>query len=240
MHPLTGAELEFYLEAVWGLGEGLVGGVITPHQVTVKVPECTILKSRDIQQSMKYVCATDSSCEAGSVAFTDCSEEEARTSPLSESRVAALAQAGMDIARYYHHPQDIEWCLDREGRVLVVQARPVTSFSMAPETGLWCLVQANPTCYLDESLCVEGFARFLCGIEERVGQPPMVPEELVHFFFGRAYCSYEAIQKEWAMAKQVQLVKFNSQFSQPIARVNYGCSHRRLLCLFPLIITLAE
>lgn len=46
-------------------------------------------------------------------------------------RVAALARAAAD---HFRQPQDIEWALDRRGRLLVLQARPITAL---PEEVSW-------------------------------------------------------------------------------------------------------
>jgi pyruvate,water dikinase len=46
---------------------------------------------------------------------------------LDDSRVRALGRAGMEIERALGCPQDIEWTLEADGRLWIVQARPITA-----------------------------------------------------------------------------------------------------------------
>ena len=58
-----------------------------------------------------------------------------------ESATAVVAIAG-NVARHFGCPQDVEWALDRSGRLQVVQARPMTALPepvvwVAPGKGAW-------------------------------------------------------------------------------------------------------
>ena len=45
---------------------------------------------------------------------------------LSDEEVAQLAELGRRIEEHYGSPQDTEWAFDSEGRVCMLQSRPVT------------------------------------------------------------------------------------------------------------------
>ena len=56
----------------------------------------------------------------------------------------ALREVGRRIERHYGKPQDIEWALDHEGNVLLLQSRPETvwaakdaSAPVAAENSVW-------------------------------------------------------------------------------------------------------
>jgi pyruvate,water dikinase len=51
-------------------------------------------------------------------------EEQPRAS-INDEDAARLARAGLDIERYFGVPQDIEWALDADDRLFILQARPL-------------------------------------------------------------------------------------------------------------------
>ncbi|WP_461171489.1 PEP-utilizing enzyme [Arthrobacter sp. Z1-9] len=53
---------------------------------------------------------------------------------LSKESATAVATMAGNVARHFGCPQDVEWAVDRSGRVLVVQARPMTA---VPEPVAW-------------------------------------------------------------------------------------------------------
>lgn len=57
---------------------------------------------------------------------------------LSDSTALELAALGLEIERKLGGPQDVEWCVDRAGRVILLQARPITAPARQP-----CVVWSN-------------------------------------------------------------------------------------------------
>lgn len=53
---------------------------------------------------------------------------------LSEERATAVANAAGQVARHFGCPQDIEWAVDRTGKVHILQARPMTAL---PDPVTW-------------------------------------------------------------------------------------------------------
>lgn len=77
----------------------------------------------------------------------------ARGDCLSAAEVVAVAELAKRAERFYGRPQDIEWAIDAEGRVVLLQSRPETVWSNRPAaaagtytTGLSSLVDTliNP------------------------------------------------------------------------------------------------
>ncbi|MFZ5763808.1 MAG: PEP/pyruvate-binding domain-containing protein [Thermodesulfobacteriota bacterium] len=52
-------------------------------------------------------------------------DERAASSLLTAAEIERLAEWGRRIARHFGQPQDIEWCRDREGRLFLLQCRPL-------------------------------------------------------------------------------------------------------------------
>ncbi|MEW6595507.1 MAG: PEP/pyruvate-binding domain-containing protein [Thermodesulfobacteriota bacterium] len=53
---------------------------------------------------------------------------------LTTVEIRQLAAWGRDIAAYYGLPQDVEWCRDRQGRLCILQSRPLPSGPPRQET----------------------------------------------------------------------------------------------------------
>jgi pyruvate,water dikinase len=61
---------------------------------------------------------------------------------LAAGQAQAVADLAREVADRYERPQDVEWAIDHEGRLWLLQARPVTALPelvswTAPGSGLW-------------------------------------------------------------------------------------------------------
>lgn len=121
------------VEAVWGLGEGLVSGDITPHHYVVSSVDGAIFNQVNTTQLQKYACITIDGISGVSKIPT--TETEAQMEPLSTTQLAALVHAGTQLACRQGLPQDFEWCVAEDGQMYLVQMRPVTAFSFPSSCG---------------------------------------------------------------------------------------------------------
>ncbi len=133
-NPLNGRRDQMLISATWGLGEAVVGGLVTPDTLTLAHSDFKVL---DRQTGNKLVQTVR--VEAG----TQQQEvpEDLRLAPvLSDEQAASLAQLGRDIESLYRMPMDIEWTLEA-GRFAIVQARPITALpkSEQPVPTAWKL-----------------------------------------------------------------------------------------------------
>jgi pyruvate,water dikinase len=55
---------------------------------------------------------------------------------LTARQAQAVADLARKIADRYGRPQDIEWAIDREGRLWLLQARPMTALPAVPSAVL--------------------------------------------------------------------------------------------------------
>ncbi len=119
-NPLTGARDQVLINAAWGLGEAIVGGLVTPDTVVVDKASGAIT-SQEISEKAVMTVPKESGTHAEPV------PADRRTRPvLSPAQVAELTRIGVQIEELYGQPMDIEWVL-HEGRMFVVQARPITA-----------------------------------------------------------------------------------------------------------------
>ncbi|MBU1136545.1 MAG: phosphoenolpyruvate synthase [Nanoarchaeota archaeon] len=108
------------IEAVFGLGEGIVSGKIKPdHYVVSRDLEILSEKTED----KKIAITRDSSGENKVVKLT---EEKSNQQVLSDYEIKRLADFALRIEKHYNVPQDIEFALD-VGEIFIVQTRPITT-----------------------------------------------------------------------------------------------------------------
>ncbi len=129
-NPVSGARDELVIDANPGLGEAVVGGLVTPdHFVVNKRTQRVTGQSigrREVVIRLKAGGGTEQITPSG----------ELITEPaLSLPAMRRLTQLGIQIERHYRTPQDIEWAWvsngTKTGKILILQARPMTAL---PET----------------------------------------------------------------------------------------------------------
>ena len=122
--PTTGDKSVITIEGAWGLGSAVVSGEVTPDRwVMGKITgEISV---RDI--SDKH--ARQVPADGGGIREVE-NEADIRGAPcLSDEELMALREVGRRIERHYGKAQDIEWALDQEGNILLLQSRPETVWS---------------------------------------------------------------------------------------------------------------
>ena len=136
--PLTGDTSVITIEGAWGLGSAVVSGEVTPDRwVLGKITgEISV---RDI--SNKH--ARQVPAPGGGIHEVE-NEAAIATQPcLTDDQLMALREVGRKIERHYGKPQDIEWALDQDGNLLLLQSRPETVWS-AKDAAPVAAAAANP------------------------------------------------------------------------------------------------
>jgi len=122
--PTTGDKSVITIEGAWGLGSAVVSGEVTPDRWVVGKITGEI-SVRDI--SDKH--ARQVPAPGGGI-HEVANEEALRRQPcLTDAQLLALREVGRRVERHYGKPQDIEWALDGQGNVLLLQSRPETVWS---------------------------------------------------------------------------------------------------------------
>ncbi len=115
------------IEAVWGLGEGIVSGRIKPDNYVVgkDLAEFKIISASVSEKKVAIV--RDSS---GKNIIVKLTEERSKQQVLSSYEIKILAQYAKKLEEHYKKPQDIEFAIS-DGEIYIVQSRPITTkFSM--------------------------------------------------------------------------------------------------------------
>ena len=136
-NPNDGNVHEMVASSLWGAGEGLVSAGLDADTYAID-KETLAVTGRLAVKSEQVVLDR----EAGSgVVRAPVPAELRERSSLSPEELGALARMGLAVERLYRRPQDIEFALDADGRLFLLQARPVTTVSeVGPAAGnrlLW-------------------------------------------------------------------------------------------------------
>ncbi len=119
-NPVTGERDQIMINAAWGLGEAIVGGLVTPDTFVLDRKNWTITTAHIAEKDVMTVRTPEGTHEEP--VLTDQRSQPA----LSSSQAAELARMGVRIEELYGQPMDIEWALAAD-RFFIVQARPITS-----------------------------------------------------------------------------------------------------------------
>jgi len=111
------------VEAVWGLGEGIVSGKIKPDYYVVD-SDLENFKITETSVAIKKIAIIRN--EHGKNETVDLNEERAKKQVLDNYEIKRLAQYARQLEEHYEKPQDIEFAIDKTG-IYIVQSRPITT-----------------------------------------------------------------------------------------------------------------
>lgn len=118
------------INSIFGVGEMIVKGKITPDQFTVFKPTLEqgfkpIIAKNLGRKAKKYIFAGSGGLKEASV-----SKSEQLRFSLTDDEVLKLARWASMIEKHYGRPQDIEWAKDgKTGELFIVQSRPETVYA---------------------------------------------------------------------------------------------------------------
>ncbi len=130
MHPVTGDRDKIVIEAVYGLGEAAVSGVVTPDFYVVDQPSLTIEEKTPSRQERQLVRNPNAGSGEGDNAWVPLPPDLGRQQKLTDQEIVAIAGLARRVEEHYGSPQDIEWA-EEDGSFFVVQSRPVTTAVVA-------------------------------------------------------------------------------------------------------------
>jgi pyruvate, water dikinase len=120
--PVQGRRDHMVIEAIFGLGEAVVSGLVTPDQYVVVRDTGEMVREYVSAQSIAIV--RDESSD-GTIQI-DLPLDEGSRRVLSEDELRTLRKTGLELERYFGKPQDVEWCIENE-RLFLLQSRPITT-----------------------------------------------------------------------------------------------------------------
>jgi len=120
VHPITKDKNQMIIEAGYGLGEAIVGGMITPDAYVIEKNSLTILDI-NISEQKKMIKWAKNKNQNVTV-----SKEKQSKQKLKNSEIIKLSKIVRNIEKHYKSPQDIEWAYAK-GKLYITQSRPITT-----------------------------------------------------------------------------------------------------------------
>jgi pyruvate,water dikinase len=114
-----------FINAVHGLAKSVVDGTVTPDLFVISRGEPPAIIQKEIREKeLKAVCLP----EEGVLLESD---EQGGTPALTDEQALALARIALILEEHFHSPQDVEWCIARDGRIFILQSRPLKQMAGA-------------------------------------------------------------------------------------------------------------
>src|SRR5436190_15361049 len=127
-NPVSGDPSMIAINASWGLGLAVVGGEVTPDDYLVSKVTGEVVRAQVATKSVQYVPRSDGS----GAERVEVDPERRDVACLNAPALSQLVEVGRRIERHFGSHQDVEWAIDRSGRLFVVQSRPVTGLRRDP------------------------------------------------------------------------------------------------------------
>ena len=119
-NPVNGRRDQMVINTSWGLGEAIVGGLVTPDSLTLEKSTGRVI-DRVTADKLVQTKRVDRGTEEQPVP-----KELRGAQVLNEDQAVKLVRLGNQIEGLYGMPMDIEWAL-ADGEFAIVQARPITA-----------------------------------------------------------------------------------------------------------------
>jgi pyruvate,water dikinase len=124
-NPVSGKN-EIIIEAVFGLGEGIVSGKILPDHYVLN-DDLELTEKKIANKKIALIKE-----ENGNGKEIKLSEKTSNSQVLSLAEISTLGDLGQRIEKHYKKPQDIEFAVEK-GKIYIVQSRPVTTIKSEQE-----------------------------------------------------------------------------------------------------------
>jgi pyruvate,water dikinase len=124
VHPVTEDKNQMVIEAGYGLGEAIVGGLITPDTYIIDKRDFSLL-DKNISEQTKMIVKNENN-ETLEVEVLESKQSEQK---MGDTVIIELAKICVDIEKHYGKPQDIEWAYEGD-ELYITQSRPITTLSV--------------------------------------------------------------------------------------------------------------
>ena len=121
INPINNDKSKIVIEAVFGLGEGIVSGAIEPDYYLVDKESLALIEKKIGLKKIEFT--RDAS---GKNIKKELPEEKQREQVLEVYEIKKLAEYGKKLEEHYNWPQDVEWAIEG-GHIYIVQTRAVTT-----------------------------------------------------------------------------------------------------------------
>jgi pyruvate,water dikinase len=128
-NPLNIRDDSIIINSVWGLPKSVVDGSVAPDAFIISRSEPLAVIEKDIKtKDYKFVCYPDEG-----VCRLDLMGEGRELASISDEQAIELARIALQLEEYYGTPQDVEWAIDGNGDIFILQCRPLKQTEVADQ-----------------------------------------------------------------------------------------------------------
>lgn len=120
-NPLSIRDCAVFINSAWGLPKAVVDGSTTPDVFVVsrEVP-MSVMDKHIALQDREFTCdPTEGVCEL------ELSGEKGGSQSITDDQAVDLAALGAKLEEHYGCPQDVEWAIDSNRSIYILQCRPL-------------------------------------------------------------------------------------------------------------------
>ncbi len=122
----TNLNEDIIVEAVYGLGEGIVSGKICPDNYSISRD----LKIKESKIANKKIALIRTG--SGENDIINLSPEKSNSKVLTKGEVLSLSDYALKLEKHYGQPQDIEFAIENN-KIYILQSRPITTLNSPKE-----------------------------------------------------------------------------------------------------------
>ena len=128
MDPSDPGKELMIINAVRGLGKAVVDGLLEPDYYSVAKKTGTIIDQRITQQPTMLICSPEGDIKELIV------PDDMKGKPcLTDGQIKTLSDYASALENHYGRPQDIEWAIDHDDQIYILQSRPLKMANVEKE-----------------------------------------------------------------------------------------------------------
>jgi pyruvate,water dikinase len=120
-NPVSGDPSTIAVNASWGLGLAVVEGEVTPDEYRLSKVTGEVLQRTVGRKHLEYTAGPKGAVRR------DVPDDRIEAPCLDDAQLEVLVEMARRVEGHFGSPQDIEWAIDREGGLFLLQSRPVTT-----------------------------------------------------------------------------------------------------------------
>lgn len=118
--PVTGTKTTIAIEAIYGLGELIVQGAVTPDHYEVDKDSLKLIHKKINKQPRMM------KLKKNRTIIEPIGDKAGFTQKIPDGTIIKLAKFGKVLEKHYYFPQDVEWAVEK-GAIYITQTRPITT-----------------------------------------------------------------------------------------------------------------
>ena len=117
------------INAVWGLGTAVVDGTEMPNFYSVARDTGIIVERKIPEQQNMCICTPE-----GDIKDVRVPDKLKNIPCLADEQIRVLFKYAVELEKHYGRPQDIEWAIDRDCQIYILQSRPLRMLKVESST----------------------------------------------------------------------------------------------------------